>query len=101
MVKLKIDTTPLLQIGATTSAMEKIYEDIDYAIDTYIACTQKKPYIFMNEELAYNLMDANNWYLKVEYQRQFPGKWYMPLAEFHGCKVYLDPDLEYWEVELR
>ena len=101
MVKLEINTTPIIELYNHDDIMGELINDIDYAIDTYVAHTQKTPYIFMSEPIAYKLMDENNWYLKVEYQKQYPGEVYMPLANFHGCKVYLDPDLDYGKIELR
>ncbi len=101
MVKLEINATPIIELYNHDDIIGELINDIDYAIDTYVAHTQKTPYIFMSEPVAYKLMDENNWYLKVEYLGQYPRKVYMPLADFHGCKVYLDPDLDYGKIELR
>lgn len=101
MVKLEINTTPIIELYDHDTVIGELINNIDYAIDTYVAQTQKAPYIFINESVANKLMDKNNWYLKLEYQRQYPGKVYMALAVFHGCKVYLDSDLDYGKIELR
>lgn len=101
MVKLEINTTPIIELYDHDTIIEELINDIDDAIDIYVAHTQKTPYIFMSEPVAYKLMDENNWYLKLKYQKQYPREAYMPLAEFHGCKVYLDPDLDYGKIELR
>lgn len=101
MVKLEINTTPIIELYDCHDIIGELINDIDDAIDTYVAYTQKTPYIFMSEPVAYKLMDENNWFLKVEYLNQYPKRVYMPLAEFHGCRVYLDPNLDYNKIELR
>lgn len=75
---------------------------VEYAAYKY----QQTPYIFMNSELANDLMEYNKEYFQNDFVHQF----YNLRSKYNhscsqgmllGCKVYYDDDLNYGEIELR
>ncbi len=63
---------------------------------------QQIPYIFMNSELAKDLMECNKKYLKNDFYN-LRSKYNHSCSQgiLLGCKVYYNDDLNYGEIELR
>lgn len=88
---------------STWGTIKEVIDEINDAINKYIAHENRYPYIFMNEDLAQELWDNNKLYLNDHYRKQYTIPWheYILSLKFNGCKVYRDDNLNHWEVELR
>lgn len=74
-------------------------ERLIHEIEVYRGIFQKDPYIFMNQNTIDEFIDMNIRVLsftKSKYISFLESK-----AEFQGCKVYCDNELDYGEVDLR
>lgn len=74
-------------------------EKLIHEIEIYQEIFLKNPYIFMNQNTIDEFINMNIRVLnftKPKYISFLESK-----AEFHGCKVYCDNELDYGEIELR
>ena len=68
-------------------------EKLIHEIEIYQEIFLKNPYIFMNQNTIDEFINMN---IRVLNFTNLESK-----AEFHGCKVYCDNELDYGEIELR
>ena len=68
-------------------------------IEVYREMVQKDPYIFMNQNIIDEFIDMNISVLNFTKPKYISFLEYK--AEFQGCKVYCDNELDYGEVDLR
>ena len=74
------------------------FEKLDYEIGLYKATTDEMdPYIFMNKDAVYAIIGAYKMFSSCLYENLSDDcKGY-----YRGCKVFVDNDLEFGEVEIR